>query len=122
MGCVLKQLVETTLKRRVLNVNKDAVGTKKMLGAYKPVFNKDQEGEILQVILDMEQRFYGFTGRDVRILAFELAEKNKIAHPFNEELQVAGEDWLVGFRKRHSQLSLITPESLQLQELRVSIK
>ncbi|KAG5888057.1 hypothetical protein JTB14_032864 [Gonioctena quinquepunctata] len=38
----------------------------------------------------MEQRFYGFTRRDVRILAFELAEKNTIAHPFNEELQMAG--------------------------------
>ncbi|KAG5876729.1 hypothetical protein JTB14_000307 [Gonioctena quinquepunctata] len=60
-----------------------------MSGAYRPVFNKDQEEEILQVILDMDQRFYGFTGRDVRILPFVMAEKNKIAHPFNEELQMA---------------------------------
>ncbi|KAG5887714.1 hypothetical protein JTB14_020017 [Gonioctena quinquepunctata] len=104
----------TTLKRRISNVNKDAVGPKNILSAYRPVCNKDQEEEILQVILDMEQRFYGFIGRYVRILAFELAEKNKISHPFNKELQMAGEDWLVGFRKRHPQLPLRTLESTSI--------
>lgn len=80
-----------------------------MLCAYRPVFNKYRE-EILELILDMEQRFYGFTARGVRLLAFELAEKNKIAHPFNKVLQLAGEKWLDGFRKRHPQLLLRSPE------------
>ncbi|KAG5876596.1 hypothetical protein JTB14_021563 [Gonioctena quinquepunctata] len=62
----------------------------------------------------MEQKFYEFTGRDVRILAFELSVKNKIAHPFNKKLQMVGGDWLVGFRKRHPQLSLRSFESISI--------
>ncbi|XP_062537025.1 tigger transposable element-derived protein 6-like [Armigeres subalbatus] len=59
----------------------------------------------------MEQRLFGLTTRDFRSLAFQLAVKNKIKHPFNTESQLAGEDWLHGFRQRHPELCLRIPEA-----------
>ena len=40
---------------------------------------------------------------DVRRLAFQLAERNGIDHPFNREHGLAGEDWAYGFIRRHPQ-------------------
>ncbi|KAG8228369.1 hypothetical protein J437_LFUL008218 [Ladona fulva] len=100
-----------SLKRRVTSKNVAAVSVNKVLGNYKPVFNQAQEEELVNHILEMETRFYGITLRDVRSLAFQLAEKNGIPHPFNSELGLAGEDWLLGFRRRHPEVSLRVPES-----------
>lgn len=100
-----------TLKRRVLNKNKDAVSNKKILGAKRSVFSPAQEKELVDHILKMEKTFFGLTTKDIRYVAFSLAEKNKINHPFNKELGLAGEDWLSGFRKRHPELTLRKPEA-----------
>lgn len=81
------------------------------LGAFANVFTAAQEVELVGYILSMEQRFYGVTTREIRKLAFDLAERNGIPHPFNKQKQLAGIDWLAGFRKRHPQLSLRTPEA-----------
>ncbi|KAJ8897205.1 hypothetical protein PR048_002551 [Dryococelus australis] len=54
---------------------------------------------------------YGLTTRDVRKLGFQLAEINGIVHPFNCEEGLAGADWLLGFRRRHPEISLRVPES-----------
>lgn len=78
--------------------NIDACG----LGGFDPVFSPQQEDELVQHILNMEQRLFGLTTRDIRSLAFQLAVKNGIKHPFNTESQLAGEDWLHGFRQRIS--------------------
>ncbi|KAG8237724.1 hypothetical protein J437_LFUL017026 [Ladona fulva] len=100
-----------SLKRRVTSKNVAPVSVNKVLGNYKPVFNQAQEEELVNHILEMETRFYGITLRDVRSLAFQLAEKNGIPHPFNFELGLAGEDWLLGFRRRHPEVSLRVSES-----------
>ncbi|KAG8229655.1 hypothetical protein J437_LFUL008587 [Ladona fulva] len=100
-----------SLKRRVTSKNVAAVLVNTVLGNYKPVFNQAQEEELVNNILEMETRFYGTTLRDVRSLAFQLAEKNGIPHPFSSELGLAGEDWLLGFRRRHPEVSLRVPES-----------
>ena len=36
----------------------------------------------------------------IRKLAFDYAEINKILNNFNNDLRMAGEDWLIGFLKR----------------------
>lgn len=43
----------------------------------------------------------GFSGLDIRVLAYELAEKYKLPHRFKKENEMAGEDWLRGFLNRH---------------------
>ncbi|XP_072384637.1 uncharacterized protein [Diabrotica undecimpunctata] len=94
-------------KEKVTRISPDEKG----LGFYKTVFTKEQEEELYNYILDMEKRLYGITLLDLRHLAFQLAEKNNIDHPYNKTNKLAGLDWAYGFRKRHPGLSLRKPES-----------
>jgi len=59
----------------------------------------------------MEELFFGMTLTDLRRIAFHLAEHSKIAHPFNMESKLAGEDWAASFVHQHRQLSVRTPEA-----------
>lgn len=58
----------------------------------------------------MEQRLFGLTYKDLRQLAYQLADANGIYHNFNKDRKEAGEDWLSGFLKRHPQLALSAAE------------
>ncbi|XP_055523893.1 uncharacterized protein LOC129717770 [Wyeomyia smithii] len=62
----------------------------------------------------MSECYYGLTQRDVRSLAFELAEMNQISHPFSQSEKLAGYDWLKCFLKRHPNLSLRSAENTSL--------
>ena len=69
----------------------------------------DIERELVQYILTMEGMMFGITFKEVRGLAFQMAERNNIPHPFKNG--VAGKDWLQGFMSRHPELSLRQPEA-----------
>jgi len=58
----------------------------------------------------MEARLFGLTSLELRSLAYQLAVKNNISHTFCKD-DLAGVDWLYGFMKRHSDLSLRQPEA-----------
>ncbi|XP_055633226.1 uncharacterized protein LOC129773613 [Toxorhynchites rutilus septentrionalis] len=75
------------------------------------VFNSQQEEELVQHLLDLEKRFYGITMTNVRKLAFDLAEKNGLPHPFNKCTKMAGKAWLSNFLKRNPKLSFRKPEA-----------
>lgn len=47
-------------------------------------------------------------------MAFEYADSNGIPHPFAKDSRTAGRDWVSGFLKRNSTLSLKTPEAMSL--------
>ncbi|XP_042211398.1 MFS-type transporter clz9-like, partial [Homarus americanus] len=81
-----------------------------MLGPLTTVFSNEQEEELVAHILSMEDRFFGLTTRDVRYIAFQAAERNNLDHKFNKTVGLAGKDWLLGFLRRHPQLSIRTPE------------
>ncbi|KAK4872159.1 hypothetical protein RN001_016283 [Aquatica leii] len=49
--------------------------------------------------------------KEFRRLAHQLAEKNNCSHNFNKNLEIAREDWVKGFLKRHRDLSLRKPEA-----------
>lgn len=102
---------KSTLERRVKNGNKVATGESKVLGAKQRVFSDDMENELERYILRMEELFFGLTVTDIRRLAFELAERNNIAHPFNKSVGLAGEDWASSFLRRHTRLSIRSPEA-----------
>jgi len=59
----------------------------------------------------MEKLFFGMTLTDLRRMAFQLAERNEVDHPFNVDSKLAGEDWAASFVRRHRQLSVRTPEA-----------
>lgn len=103
-----------TLQRRIrkYRVNQDMpCAVKKGMGHFKSVFTPEQELELVGFIQDMEHRLFGLTPRDLRKLAYQLAERNQIYHNFNEATKMAGEDWLSAFLKRHDVLSLRKPEA-----------
>lgn len=103
-----------SLKRRCTGKNKLAMNHLKRLGSKVSVFTKEQEDELVTYILDMESRMYGLTSKDVRSIAYQLAVKNGIVHPFSDQTKLAGKDWLRGFRERHPTLSLRVPEATSI--------
>jgi len=45
----------------------------------------------------VEMRLFGLSVRDLRSVAFHLAEKNHLDHGFHSEKQLAGKDLVAGF-------------------------
>lgn len=107
-AAIVHQIPRATLKRYVSHADPPQL---QQLGSFSCVFTAEQESELVKYILSMEQCFYGITTKEIRKLAFDLAEKNGINHPFNKATKLAGNDWLSGFRKRHPQISLRSPEA-----------
>ena len=99
----------STLFDRITKEKTSHKGSQKGMGFFKPVFNNEQEAQLEKYLLEMEEQLFGFTGKDVKEMAFQLAEKNNLTHPFTN--QETGQDWLLGFLKRHPKLSLRTPEA-----------
>ncbi|KAG5886007.1 hypothetical protein JTB14_018424 [Gonioctena quinquepunctata] len=60
---------------------------------------------------------FGSTCDNVRKLAYQLAGKNNICHRFNVENEMAGWDWLRGFRQRNPKISLRNPEPTSADEM-----
>lgn len=74
------------------------------------VLPKSLEDELCQYTLTMSDMFYGLTPDALRSLAYELADKNNLKHPFDTEKRKAGKDWMYNYLQRYPQLSLRNPE------------
>lgn len=83
------------------------------LGRFKRVFSDDYEKELVDYATEMQNRFYGLSINDLRSLAFQLAERNNIDHPFDKHQKLAGIDWVQSFMKRNK-MSLRSPEPTSL--------
>lgn len=96
---------QATLRRRVQQKNVFVTDAQKGLGRFKTSLLKEAEIELRNYMLEHESRLFGFSTTEVRKLAYGLAE-----HSFNRVKKIAGWDWLKGFRRRHPDLSLRSPE------------
>lgn len=67
------------------------------------VLNRELEETLVRYILEMEAKFYGLTRKDIKRMAFSLAERNGIKHPFGDK-QTAGRGWLDLFLQRHKNI------------------
>lgn len=75
----------------------------------KTVLGHDLEEELVRYILLMESKFYGLSRSDLKRMAYSLAVRNELRHPFNNSME-AGRGWLDLFLKRHKKtLSLRRP-------------
>ncbi|KAG5874822.1 hypothetical protein JTB14_030210 [Gonioctena quinquepunctata] len=68
------------------------VALKKGLGRFWTVFTSEQENILVEYILTMESRLFGLTISDLKYLAFQFAEHNKIANNFNQRDKKAGKE------------------------------
>jgi len=84
------------------------------LGRHRTILPEDAEKEHHDHICYTEKLLHRLTMWDVRRLAFELAEKLGLNHPFNKERRLSGKDWLQGFLQRHPDLSLRKPQATNL--------
>lgn len=100
-------------KARANNLEPEVAAVKE-LGRFKTVFTHEQERDIVQHVLTLEEKLFGITLTDLRIMAFELAERNGIQHSFNREKQMAGKCWLYSFLERHPQLRLRNPKATSI--------
>ena len=72
------------------------------------------EKELVEHVLKLESRMFGINTKDLRRLAFEIAEKNKIPHQFNKDVGMAGKKWYYQSMKCRPCLSLKLPESTSM--------
>ena len=100
----------STLAKRMKNI----LYKPPSLGRFKRVFDSEHEDELCCHAIEMQRRFYGLSLRDLRSLAFQLAEINELEHPFSKNDRMAGKDWALAFVKRRSELSLRSPEATSL--------
>jgi len=54
------------------------------LGGKQPVLDKIFENQLVVHVLEMQSRFFGITPSDLKRLAFQLAMRNNIIHPFSK--------------------------------------
>lgn len=101
---------KTTLIRRLDGINKIAKEERMLVGSQSDI-PPEMEEELCNHILELEARLYGITPYDVRKLAFEIAQMNKLKHRFNVEKKIAGKKWYYSFMKRHPHLSLRQPRA-----------
>ena len=72
------------------------------------------EKELVEHVLKLESCMFGINSKDLKRLAFEIAEKSKISHQFNKDVGMAGKKWYYQFMKRHPSLSLRLPETTSM--------
>ncbi|XP_018318037.1 tigger transposable element-derived protein 6-like [Mycetomoellerius zeteki] len=83
----------------------------------KPTFTIEEEAQLADHIINLAKLYYGITPLELRRLAYEFAEANKINHFFNTTLKLAGKDWLYLFLKRHPCISLRQSEGTSLNRI-----
>lgn len=109
-----------TLYRYVKKLKSEEPNVEIKTGYAKPrqIFSDDQEKELAEYIMHASKIFFGLSTTDTKTLAYEYGQENKIPMPSNwHESEKATKDWLLGFLKRHSYLSLRKPEPTSLSRM-----
>lgn len=84
----------------------------------KPVLTSEMEEDLVQHCLEMDKRYYGLGLADIRRLAYQLAIRNNLPHPFSNRDANAGKKWLRNFFKRHPNLSLRKPQGISKNRIK----
>uniref|UniRef100_UPI00358F33D8 uncharacterized protein n=1 Tax=Myxine glutinosa TaxID=7769 RepID=UPI00358F33D8 len=82
-------------------------------GRYKNALPPEIDAQLKAHVTEMQRRLYGLRMRDMQRLAFDVAEKAQISHPFNRESRMAGKDWVQNFLSRHD-LTLRQPQATSI--------
>lgn len=102
--CRFYNIPKPTFRRHLKGLNTHA-----RIGRPKDLLIQMEE-ELVRHILELESCFFGLTIKDLRKLAYQLAEKYELNHRFNKEKQMAGWKWYYKFIKDHPEISLRAPQ------------
>jgi hypothetical protein len=78
----------------------------------KTVLPGEIEARLFNYCIDIDATYFGSSTADVRRLAYQLAIRTGLPHPFSHNKSAAGNKWLKGFFKLHPRLSMRTPQGL----------
>ncbi|KAG8241862.1 hypothetical protein J6590_077131 [Homalodisca vitripennis] len=93
---------QTTIERfDKIGNNSDGLSTPNPIS--RPATLKVIDDDLAKYCIIIENKFYGLTTKDVRSMAFRLANLNGVTHKFPKESQLAGKKWLKGFFQRNKQ-------------------
>ncbi|KAK9694189.1 CENP-B N-terminal DNA-binding domain [Popillia japonica] len=112
------QVPRTTLNDRISAIKRGKeMSTEPLLGRFHNTFSLEHEKILVEHIKDLANRLMPLNRKEFLYFVFQLAEKLKLPHQFNKEKKSAGKNFYYSFYKkvkRHSDLSLRTPESTSL--------
>ena len=74
------------------------------------------EFQLVEHIIRLESSFFGLSIRDIRSLAYQIAEKNNLQYKFNRTMQLAGKKWFYAFLKRHPKISVRQPKNTSINQ------
>lgn len=97
-----------TLRRHMLT------GKPKVPLGRPPVFSQEHEKKLVAHIKKLEKVGFAPDRKDVKEMAFQLAQKLSIKNPFSKDTQQAGNIWFNWFLKRNPELSQRKSEGLSL--------
>lgn len=107
----------STLRRYYLktkNVNVDEARLTPNYSVNK-IFTTDQENMLKEYFKHCALLFYGLSAKECRKIAYQMANVNNLKMPNSwKRKEMAGKDWLLNFRKRHTELTLRKPEACSL--------
>lgn len=112
------QVPRITLDRYVQKATITGSVTVKPMGGITLVFSSYQEDQLVKHLIYMSQSGFGFSSRDVRSLAYQMAVSSNIANPFDHTTKLAGTDWLRHFLQRHPGLALQKAEPTSLARIK----
>ncbi|KAK9729595.1 CENP-B N-terminal DNA-binding domain [Popillia japonica] len=109
------QVPRATLNDRISAIKRGKeMFTEPLMGRFRNTFSLEHEKILVGHVKDLANRLMPLNRKEFLYLVFQLAEKLKLPHQFNKEKKSAGENFYYSFMKRHSDLSLRTPESTSL--------
>lgn len=75
----------------------------------KPVLCREIDDILFSYFIDIDESCFGLSAADVRHLAYQLATRSGLPHPFTDD-KTAGNKWLKTFFRRHPHLSVSSPQ------------
>ncbi|KAJ4425644.1 hypothetical protein ANN_27840 [Periplaneta americana] len=104
----LYNVPQTTLQRFVNNNMSPEECVKLKIGR-KTVLPAELEKQLVEFLVEMDNRFYGLTRTDVKRMAYQLAQRNNIPHPFGSNV-TAGRAWFdLSIRRHKNKLTIHKP-------------
>jgi len=107
---------QTTPERYVKDRQKTSSETVKTKLGRRQVLPCEAENDLAEHCLLMERKIFGLTMAEVMRLAYQLAVRNRIKNQFCKRNEKNGRKWLKNSLRRHSQISVTTPEGLSLSK------
>lgn len=98
---------KSTLHDRVAAIRRGReIKIEPKLGRFDCTFNDRQENDLINFLIDMDQRLMPLSKREFLRLVYQYAQDLKIPHRFNKETKTAGEMFYSHFMSRNKNLSL----------------